>query len=487
MTDQSTAVSFRSASGAFYTDHLRNMVLSHRWRQAFSDGLEMFVGMDHDSMWAILKGEMRLVEDEDGDMNLVDDTEAQDYLDQIDFMYGGVCNVDGRLLRPVRIVTDYGPEDHRLVIPKSNLNFIHESFHDKFMDIRDEVMIRAKCYKRDDAETLIVCNAPSPRVPGRIRPFVVIFEPAPDLPLWILPKLSPQEAVNASIDRLSYTGHASEYRSVDPERISVDFGAELDRVRASKRMATTAAVDFARLAIEQQEEAAERHRAVVKERTAAIMQRNSDMGYGVRHIDFGPEHGVRAVPEGPLLRWAVDTLRIEQHVGMVEWRAVSPVGVKMINDNPNHTDWRTACGLLDADISSIEYDLAYDIQKELLGFEVHVLSQGRDSATGIVKICDSPDDHVDGTTIAVIPNAGIDYFDLATRAAAVVALRGGAMSHLAVNGLAHGILVVRDPDALDNFTDGMAVSIDGLTGTIRPAYNFRASACDEDNGPSFKP
>lgn len=481
MTDQSTAVSFRSASGAFYTDHLRNMVLSHRWRQAFSDGLEMFVGMDHDSMWAILKGKMRLVEDEDGDMNLVEDEDAQDYLDQIEFLYGGVCNVDGRLVRPTRVITDYGPEDHRLV-PRSNLTYIHESFHDSFMDIRDEVMIRAKRYKMDDAETLIVCNAPSERVPGRTRPFVVIFEPAPDLPLWILPKRSPQEAVNASIDRLSYTGHAREYRSVDPERRSFDFGEELEKVRASKRMTTTAAVDFTRLAMQQQEEAAERHRALVEERTSAIMQRNFDMGYGVRPVDFGPVYGVREVPEGPLLRWAVDTLRIENRVDPVEWRAISPVGVKMINDNPNHTDWRTASGLLDADVSSIEYDLAYDIQKELLGFEVHVLSQGRDSATGVVKICDSPDDSVDGTTIAIIPNAGIDYFDLASRAAAVISLRGGAMSHLAVNGLDHGILVVRDPDALDNYEEGATVTIDGLTGTIRPCFGFRTpEPCQPDD------
>lgn len=467
MSQTAGSVSFKNGIGAgtFYTDHLRSMVLSHRWRQAFNDALEMFIGIDDSSVWAILKGEKRLQEDEDGDMNLVVDEEASDYLEQLDFLYGGVCEVEGRLYRPVRVVTDYGPEDHRLTL-RSNLNFIHESFHDKFMDIRDEVLIRAKRYRRDDSETLFVCRAPSQRQPDKIRPFVVIFELAPDLPLWVLPKRSPQEAVNASLDRLDYTGHAREYRSPDPERRPLDFGAELEKVRASKRVRTMAEIDFARLAMEQQAEAAEEHRAVVEERTAEIMRRNADMGYGVRLVDFG-EFGVREVPEGPLLRWAVDTLRIEGQAGMVEWTPVSPVGVKMNYDNPAHTDWRTAAGLLDEDVSSFEYDLAWDIQRELLGFEVHVLSQGRDFAAGRIKICTRPDDEVDGDTIAVIPNAGVRFFELALQAAAVIAVEGGELSHLAINGLDSGILVVRDPNAMETYRDGMTVAIDGVAGTVR--------------------
>jgi phosphohistidine swiveling domain-containing protein len=482
MAGQRQSTKFRSASGAFYTDHLRSMVLSHRWRQAFSDGLEMFVGIDEAAVWSILKGDMRLQEDAVGDMDLVADENADDYLEQLDYMYGGVCDIDERLYRAARIVTDYGPTDHRLTL-RSNLNFIPESFHDDFMPIRDEVMIRAKLYKQTDADALVVCRAPSERDPGKVRPFVVIFEPAPDLPLWTLPKRSPQEAVNTSLGRLSYTGHAKEFPSFDPNRKRpVDYGAELERVRAWKRMVTTAEIDFARLAEEQQAEAAERHRAMVDERTALILQRNADMGYGLRTVDFGPELGTREVPEGPLLKWAVDTLRIEEQTGLIEWTPVSPVGVKMNYDNAAHTDWRTAAGLLDEDVSSVEWELAERIQRELLGFEVHVLSQGRDFATGTVKICLKPDEEVDENTIAVIPNAGVRFFELALRAGAVITAEGGAMSHLAINGLDHGILVVRDPDAMETYEDGMTVTIDGARGTIRVHPGFD-SADDPADAP----
>lgn len=486
MNAESRTVSFSVTSGAFLTRHLRDMVLSHRWRQAFNDAKEMLIGADDEAVWSILRGEKRLQEDADGDMDLVVDDAAAEYLDQLDYMYGGVCDMDGRLYRASRIVTDYGPEDKRYTL-RSNLEFIPESFHDDFMSIRDEVMLRAKQYKRNDNETLVVCRAPSMRDPDRIRPFVVIFEPAPDLPLWFLPKRSPQQAVNASIDNLFYTGHIREYGGFDPHRKrAVDFGAELDKVRASKRMATVAEIEFGRLALEQAEEAAERHRQHLEKQTALILQRNADMGYGMRSYDFGPDYGVREVPEGPLLRWAVDTLRLEGKVAVPEWKPISPVGAKMPMDNPAHTDWLTAAALLDAEIGEIQYDIASQIQNELLGYEVHVLAQGRASATGTVKICQSPDDEVDEDTIAVVPNAGIDYFDLALKAAAVIAVRGGATSHLALNGLDHGILIVRDPAAMQKFDDGMTVTVDGEAGTIR-ILPGRTLDRETDEGSGFAP
>jgi phosphohistidine swiveling domain-containing protein len=46
------------------------------------------------------------------------------------------------------------------------------------------------------------------------------------------------------------------------------------------------------------------------------------------------------------------------------------------------------------------------------------------------------------------------------------------MSHLAINGLDHGILVVRDPDAMETYENGMTVTIDGARGTIRVHPGF---------------
>lgn len=109
--------------------------------------------------------------------------------------------------------------------------------------------------------------------------------------------------------------------------------------------------------------------------------------------------------------------------------------------------------------------LAKTIQQEVLGFTMHVLVAGKPSASGIVKHCNRHSE-VDRGTIAVVPNASIHFECIAREAAAVIVENGGELSHLAVNGLDQGYLVIRDADAKVNYPEGTVVTIDVNAGKV---------------------
>lgn len=493
MQSQATAVSF-STSGATLTEHLRGLVLSKRWRAAFSDAKEIFVSDDDDQpfpdelAWGILKGEYRVEGNSRDGIEFVTDDDAEAYLGQLDEIYGGTVEIDGILFRPYAVVTDYGVTDRMSGSMDKRLEVIRESFHDKFVEIGDEIARRARHYRSRDSDRIVPCAVPSRLHEGKIRRMAVLFELAPELPLWMPPHRTPQKAVEAVIDRLSYTGHEHRYVSSNPEqseRIRRDFEEGQIAMKLGRGRAIRQSVDFNMALIRQQDDEARLHREMLDKRTAEIISQNETLGFGMRKYDFGPDLGVREVPAAPLIHWAVNRLRMDDSGFVPDWQAISPVGVKQVNDDPVHTDWVTAAGLLDANIDIRQDEIAHEIQRELLGFQVHVLAAGRDTAQGYVRFC-KPDTVVDGSTIAVVPNASVRYYEIALKAAAVIVVEGGAMSHLAVNGLDQGMLIVRDPDAKKKYREGMFLTIDGRRGHVEAP----ARAPDEDDdldGGGFKP
>lgn len=494
MQNQARTVSF-STTGATLTDHLRGLVLSKRWRQAFSDAKEMFIneddegsGLPDELAWGILKGEYRVEGNTRDGVEIVTDDDTADYLTDLQEIYGGIVDLDGILFRPYAVVTDYGETDRLSGSRDPSLARITESFHDRFSTIADEVVRRARHYRRAESDRVVVCAVPSRRDEGKIRQMSVLFELAPELPLWMLPLRTPQQAVEAVIDSLKYTGHTAEYVPSNPEqaqRTRESFEQGLLDIKYGKGRQVRDNVDFMLALVAQQDDEARVHREMLADRTAAIMAQNEALGFGVRKYDFGPDLGKRDVPAAPLIHWAVNRLRIEDSGFVPDWKPVSPVGVKMINDDPTHTDWVTAAGLLDANIDERQNEIAYEIQKELLGFEVHVLAAGRESAYGTVRFCDT-DTEVDGTMIAIVPDASVDYYEIALKAAAVITATGGKMAHLAVNGLDHGMLIVRGPDAMKKYREGMIVSIDGRRGHISSPTPGARTTEEEGQETAFK-
>jgi phosphohistidine swiveling domain-containing protein len=442
----------------------RGMVLDGRWREALQSFKEDTDGLTPEIVEDILKGNKTLIgltSSEEG-VELLDDTfeNGKRYRENMDDMFGGCVLINRRLFRPTTVVTDYGPEDRTYrsgFDPRED--FIRERFHDKLgkMEIDPQGLIdRAKHYTYAKDFVVEFCNFERPDTKGK-RSLAVIFEPGPDLPFWIFPHRTTQQAVDASLGRLKFTGHEKEYGTME--------------TWLKRNTSDVAAVSFIKKhEIAWNIEPEPKPAPDYSDRIAAILKQNEEGGFGMRSVYFGDRAGIREVPNGPLLKWALSRLNRHEHekFPVPEWKAINPSGMKMQNDDPAHTDWMMAAGFTefeDRDIDRYMDKLCADVQYETRGIKTHVLVAGKQSAAGIIKFC-NPHTKVDDETIAVIPHAGIDYVDIARKAAGVITLNGGAMSHLAVNGLSEGFLIVRDPDAKKKFAEGDYVHMDAQEGTL---------------------
>lgn len=416
-----------STTGPAIIDHVRGLMHRGDWRSALNDAREIFPDVGEEPLIEILKGNKTLVgrtTDPDG-IDYVDDQDPT-YRDHLAEMYDGATLIDGMMYRPISVITDYGPHDQigEAYLP-DDISMEDQASLSNFD--RSELMNRALFYANGNRlAKAILCDLPTKKGGHDVQTLAVIFEPTFDLPSWIKPAQNTQSAAEQRLSRLEYIGH--------------------DTLYSQKKKTSNLPPE--------------------EERKTAILKQNQDLGYGLRAIDFGEKIGVRQVPLAPLIVWAAGHLRKYQKVeaAIPSWSPVNPSGVKLNMDDPTHTDWMLAAGLLDPDLWGQDLDkrmwqVSEDLQMELTGTKFHVLAAGKSAATGVIKFCKSAD-AVDHDTIAIVPNASVNYYEIALRAAATIVIEGGAMSHLAVNGLADNLLIVRVSSAKASFKDGDHVTLD---------------------------
>jgi len=421
-----TSLTF-STTGFAIVDHVRGLVHRGDWRSALKDVKEIFPEVPEEPLIEILKGNKTLVgrtTDPDG-IEYIDDEDVS-YRARLAEMYDGTCLIDGMMYRPISVITDYGPHDQigESYLP-DQISTMDQAALSNFD--RCELLTRALFYASGNRlAKAIFCDVPTEKGGDDIQTLAVLFEPSFDLPGWMQPAPDAQAAVEQRIASLEYVGHDSLYP------------------RKSKASSLPSEED----------------------RRNAILEQNRELGYGLREIDFGAKIGFRQVPLAPLIVWAAGHLRKYQKVeaSIPNWSPVNPSGLKLTMDDPTHSDWMLVAGLLDPDLWGHELDkrmwqISEDLQMELTGIQFHVLAAGKSTASGVVKFCKNADE-VDQDTIAIVPNASVRYYEIALKAAATIVIEGGAMSHLAVNGLADNLLIVRVSSAKVSFKDGDHVTLD---------------------------
>lgn len=156
--------------------------------------------------------------------------------------------------------------------------------------------------------------------------------------------------------------------------------------------------------------------------------------------------------------------------GIPTWVPVFPSGSKMQGDDPLHTDWWASAGLpLQA-----AYSTDHPVNRAAWRFRYHeavntgasfVKLAGSGVVTGPV-VFPKAGQAVPAGSIAVVPNAGVDYQQALfsackdASAGAVIAAVGGKLAHLAVvSREINGRLVVVD-GALERFEEGQLVRLD---------------------------
>lgn len=198
-------------------------------------------------------------------------------------------------------------------------------------------------------------------------------------------------------------------------------------------------------------------------RTEVQQQNWAYFGGETYEFDFGRGVGVRQVPIGPLKQWA---LRRTAYKFKKEWKPIAQSGLKMMMDDPSHTDWMIGAGIdlsfyNEADFRSKQYELMSEIQEIYMKLKSTVLLSGADAVGNVVF--PEPNAPVNPDQIAIIPHAGVEYMNAFLTAAAVITEAGGAMSHLSVNGLEYNKQLIRVEGARRKFTEGAAICIQNGT------------------------
>lgn len=486
MTESAVKMEPLRVDASHITDLLRQNLLANGSRMALRLAQEEFPGLSMEQAIQIFKGEKRFINDPNGqagDLLLRDDLDSSDWKAELTEAYDGICKIGSGFYRPYGYVVDYGPEDMGKEFDKfeglsareqdqvmrkeyatENVLRMMEEHPYAFTGLTVESLgKRAMHYAFDKSDRAVHCKLPI-YGDGPMTPLWVLFSEAEEPPFWYEPK-TPQQAAEALVFELNVLGYQRTYGSMD---LSVEQDmyrmirqAKLNLADTGLRFGNNSDASKKLDEFIQSTKSSEPHH--YEERRERILQQNRDLGLGFRAVNFGDGIGIRDVPNGPLLRWALKRGTGMRDAGP-DWQPVSMSGLKQAGDDPIHTDWITGAGLETHDFSkeplkTIQNDLAARIQEETLGFKIHVLVAGKAGATGVVKHC-KKDTEVDANTIAVVANASIHFDRIAREAAAVIVLEGGALSHLAVNGLEMGQVIIRDPDARQKYPDGSTVTID---------------------------
>lgn len=216
-------------------------------------------------------------------------------------------------------------------------------------------------------------------------------------------------------------------------------------------------------------------------------------------VPEGARRGKVAIPKAPFLHWALHGSSGE-HLAP-PWEPVAWSGLKMANDDRNHTDVLVGAGFSIDDpewrdgwseatpFSQALYAARFEWQEKLLEFEVGVLLAG-DFVSGIVvhpepgegvrRIGHVPShvmnkvqqyDVLDKPVpvVVVLPANCIDYTPALLTADAVILEGGGSAAHaVKVAGERRGakVPVVRDPDARRKYPPGAHVWVDTKRGRV---------------------
>lgn len=494
--EMSVIASKLSLTGDAITDFARSLLISGRWGEALDGLKETVPGLSGNQAISVLKGEKRFISsdgDDGGDVILVDDPDGAEWAEEVADVYGGICSHKGLFYRPYGVVLNYGPDDLGFAGKDVVAAYVSSTLFemmDKHPDAQFDQRLgsfekRAMHYANDDTDVAIKCYVNSGDVR---RPHYVLFERVPEQPFW-LDRKTPQAAVEESfyLDRLGYqTTYGTHDPSTEKDFIRIRNRARQNFNDVRLRGQSAVAEDKLKELLLAGRSQTQKH---YDDRRVRILQQNDACGYGYRTVDFGGRIGEVKVPNGPLKRWALSRGSLMKDAGP-EWTPVSMSGLKQAGDDPVHTDWITGAGLENEDflkgpLKDIQERLAAEIQSEELGFRIHVLVAGKPLVSGRVSFC-SADSVVDQTTIAIIPNAGIKYDRIAREAGAVIAIAGGAMSHLAVNGLDYGQVIIRDPDARKNYAEGDWLEINVGDGLIRKLNHIQDEPSIEEPG-GFRP
>lgn len=433
-----SSVCFR-VTGAFLTDHHRNLVREGAWQQAIQSFIQSLHGIDWDIAISILSGKKKLIgesgngKDIPNTLDLADEVpeEVKEYLDAVNFVYGGAYRETlDRWYRPYAVVTNYGindlPERHSLSV-RPDYPY-RRALH--YADTPNEDIVHALGYN------------------GYLKP--VLFKKCAAPPMWLEVTTRPEIAFQRYCEihgGVAERGHAQAYGSSCNEFVSCIHG-------------TPTAETYVFPALPQNLDQEAEYHEQLQERIRVQAEKNG--GFFDLVVPYKNNPITYSVPYEPFKAWALNDY------WTTTWIPVSPEGYKMACDSPIHTDWIVGAGIpidsvYDHDENPLQlaiWDKVHEIV-EAYNKEFTVISGNGKACGKVVHIGPLTEkdaqEALKGNEIIIIPSLHPTYLSVAKRALAIISEQGGALSHLAQE---HNLSIMRIHDARKKYLEGNIVTLD---------------------------
>lgn len=456
-TVRSESVHF-TITGEFMTEHYRNLVREGSWRMAVEHLQDAFTtDMDMQMVTDILSGKKQLVGE--NTVNLADDDKHLDpewVKNQYFTYFYSVLFIDRK---PYRV---YGHVDY---LCYDDMLAARELRDYQGYDLDEFNQLRALTYAKNPSTDKALFNDDDGWY---------LAEPVEkDFPIWLrkedIEKLSGKKAYTnfrglMKLDEGEIDAIAEEKRrpkpsflgSMDPELMSV-ASARLDAF-----MENTSKVDEAYDKLDSLREK---------------ISKAADEKGGWLELHDEKNNRSYTLPKNAFYRWCLSNSSAWESI---DWTPVSPQGMKMVGDDPNHSDWWMFTGHDMEDGYNDEYmaffsEQRFRIHRELTGHEFTTLLRGTLPGGKVKRIArhvDTPEkiDMINKGDLVIIPTASPDFEAVAHKCADLGAVLmtevGGKLCHLATVGREFGLTLVMLPDARTLLPMGCKVQIDLEKGSL---------------------
>lgn len=456
-------------AGEHMMNMCRKLVLEGEWEKAvriLSKGLH---GISTDQVYSILKGDFALkgMSDDPQGVAYYRDRESlkqsSQYKKDLQWFFSGLIRKEKYWYRPIAHVTNFGPND----METEEGNFRHVRAPDKINEVGaggfgkwvDPVGVlgrknhRIMHYSQDpktdycavvELEGLEIC---------------VIFERVEAPPAWMSTELLPRECPLEALKEFLASGRTLEARGHDEWYGKAEQAERLARSREMR--------------IADEEEKPKKKQKNIKDNDYKELRDAIKKQAGNDFTEIKVGDRVYRIPRAPFEHWCLSR-HAPSHL-LPKWETLSPSGLKMVGDDPYHSDWMLGADLdLDYDAVNVEEGLGkaiwehrLELMRTRLNFKCDVLS-GSGSTDYLKVLHPGENDTIPGDCVIILPNAHPRFLPLIAQitTGAVIVEQGGSVAHLVNIAREQNIKIVRVPKARKLYSTFSTVMVDCDNGTV---------------------
>jgi len=433
-----TQVGF-TVHGDFITDHFRSLVREGDWRKALEDTNGGLIGMTSEYAEMILSGKATL--EGVNTVKFVGDDKHEDpkWVKAHYYTYTrGLFLYKGDIYKKYRVIPSLCEDDAEkamamfewTTIPIGQKDVIEQFNYDRLRTYMDNMSDDIALYKPSEGWTL--CR-----------------KETPDYPSWLLRSDFKTLIQTNTFDDIESLEQASHEVSFEDRAVRRLYQDDTDESSTEDDVLIQYAMDMA---------VADNALDNLDELRAKVKAKADEKGGWLTITDKMAKKSY-TIPKNAFLRWSLSDSPMYQKI---DWSAVSPQGMKMGGDDPNHTDWWLFTGLpMEASLdhnsraNSVFFKERHRVHEEMTGSNIKCLinSHHKGLRNAFVIRIDDPKSNtfIPKDAIVIIPNASPDFEMIAKKAAdnncIIITQTGGALCHLATVGREFSLQLYLLPDA----------------------------------------